>query len=339
MPAVTYLIELTDDAKTGKIVMPLQKADVQRPAADFVFEILGSDDPAGLARDKHLSASDLKLLGHLRDVVFEGRGTDLAIRDGVSFEANREILDPDAPLEEYFLPRNRGGTDVYLCEIEIISQDPDRARKRQMAAYQTMYMLHRFQRGYEIRADEVDALRSLTEDAEQRGLLQFDMGKNTFVLTEDGVKAHQSLLSDAQELIRRYDLFADTDLDADGEIRFQTGHGRDLRVPVYELAGINPFRARFVLGLNDGEWDELREWPSRILDPRWFDEIFGIIEDSPTCDDIGRERLERVFDEGRSVLRGDPDYEEGDYEDVRSGPGYYRDPYFSSSWWWLLFLL
>ncbi|MBM3270875.1 MAG: hypothetical protein FJZ01_24855 [Candidatus Sericytochromatia bacterium] len=340
MPTPTYLIELTDDSRTGKLVVPMQRPEIQRPAADFVFDFIGAGDPARLAREKHLSDADLKLLGHLRGMVFEPDGPDLVIRDGVSFEANREVLDPDASLEEYFLPRRRGDADVYLCQIEVVGHDPDRARKRQMLAYQVMFMLHRFRQGYEVRADEVDLLRDLTEEAEQRGLLRFDMGKQTFVPSEDGLKAHDSLLAEARELVRRYDLFSDCDEGPDGEPLFGSGHGRDLRVPIYELAGINPFRARFVLGLGDDEWDAMDEWPRKIRDPRWFDELFAFVERCPTIEDVGRDRLERLFDAGRAELRGDADYSEPEYERVSGyGPGYYRDPFFANSWWWLLLLV
>jgi hypothetical protein len=336
--APTYLVELTDDARTGKVVLPLLRPEVQRPAVAFVFDVLGNADTARLKSDRHLSDSDLALLAHLRDVVFTRDGAELVIRDGVSFEANREVLDPDAPLEEYFLPRRRADGEVYVCQIEVISHDPERAKKRQMLAYQIMFMLHRFQRGYEIRADEVDRLRDQTEEAERRGLLAFDMAKSTFVVTPDGDRAHESLGAEAQELLRRYDIYADVDADSRGDIRFGTGQGQDLRVPIYELVGSNPFRARFVLGLSDGEWDALADWPACITSPQWFDEIFAYIEQCPTIDDIGRERLEAICDAGKRELRGDTGPDEDD--DPRyAEPGYYHDPFFANSWWWLLFLL
>jgi hypothetical protein len=348
MPAGTrYIVEVTDDARTGKIVMPLGRPEVQQPAAAFVFDVLGAEDLASLKRDKQLTDGDLKLLSHLRDVIFTQEGAELVIRDGVSFEANKEILDPDAQFEEYFMPQRKGEGQIYTCTVEIISNDPDRARKRQMLAYQVMFMLHRFKLGYEVRADEVDLLQELSDEAERRNLVRFDMGKNTFVLTEDGERAHRSLVEEAQQLIRRYDIFTDVDVDlSDTDVRFATGHGQDLRVPVWELVGINPFRARFVLGLNDGEWDTLDDWPRRILDPRWFDGVFAFIEQCPTIEDVGRERLERVVDEGKRELRGEAP--EGDFDDddrgyrtvtTYGGPGYYHDPFFGNNWWWLLFLL
>lgn len=309
--ASTYLIEVTDDARTGKLVLPVQKPDIQRPAIDFVFDVLGAPDPGRLGRELHLTPSDVALLARLQKTIFERDGDELVIRDHISFEANNEILDPDAMLEEYFVPRRRPGSDaeIYVCAIEVVAGGDDRAQKRQMLQFQLLFMLHRFKKGYGIKADEVDLLRGLTEEAESRGLLQFDMGKSTFVLTPDGEQAYKTMVDEAQELIKRFDIYADVDMEFGGDVFFGTGSGQDLRVPVYQLAGIDPFRARFILGLNDGEWDNLEDWPRRILSPAWFDEIFAYVEQCPTIDDIGRRRLEQVHDAGRRELRGDPDDE------------------------------
>ncbi len=342
--ASTYLVEVSDDSKTGKIVLPLSRPAIQRPAVQFVFDVLGQD-PDKLVAEHGLQPSDARLLAHLREIIFTQEGRELVIRDGVEFEANHAPLDPDAQLEEYFLPRPDRPGDVHICEIEVLSADPDRARFRQMRAYQVMFALHEFKRGYQTTMTDVDTLRPLTEAAEAKGLLRFDLSKTTFVVTPAGENAYQSLIAEAQELIRRYDLFSDVDIGADpSEIRFGSGLGRDLRVPVWELNGINPFRARFVLGLNDGEWDALPDWPQRIVSPRWFDEIFAPIENAPAIDSLGRPLCERVFDAGKAELQGAPPgparsgiptetYLDGGYSGA-----YYRNPFIDNSLWWLLFL-
>lgn len=305
-----YIVEITDDARTGKLVLPMQKQDIQRPAIDFVFDVLGSPDPERLAREFHLAPADVAWLGRLKRTIFEEDGQDLVIREGISFEANHEILDPDASLDEYFVPRRRPGSDseIYVCAIEVVSGSANRGQRRQMLPYQLLFMLHQFRRGYAIKADEVDLLRDLTEEAEGRGLLRFDMGKGTFVPTPEGEQAHRRMVAEAQDLIRRFDIYADVDLEYGGDVHFGTGSGQDLRVAMYELAGIDPFRARFILGLNDGEWDDLPDWPRRILDPAWFDEIFSYVEQCPGVEDIGRHRLEQVHDAGRRELRGEAEF-------------------------------
>ena len=342
--ASTYLVEVSDDSKTGKIVLPLSRAAIQRPAVQFVFDVLGQD-PDSLVAEHGLQASDARLLAHLREVIFTRDGQELVIRDGVEFEANHSPLDPDAQLEEYFLPRPDRPGDVHICEIEILSADPDRARIRQMRAYQVMFALHQFKRGYQTTMTDVDTLRPVTEEAEAKGLLRFDLSKNTFVVTPAGENAYQSLIAEAQELIGRYDVFSDVDFGkSQPEIRFGSGLGRDLRVPVWELNGINPFRARFVLGLNDGEWDALPDWPRRIVNPRWFDEIFAPIEAAPTIDSLGRPFCERIFDAGKAELRGQPSgaatsrtTTETYFESGYAG-SCYRNPFIDNSLWWLLFL-
>ena len=343
--ANTYLVEVSDDAKSGKVVFPLQKPEIQRPAIDFVFDVLGAEVGVVLA-DHKMPASDTRILQHLQGLIFTRENGELLIRDGISFEANRTTLDPDAHLEEYFLPRRGPGiNDVFVCSLEIVSHDPETAKRRQMLAFQIMFALHRFKLGHQTTGDEVDTLTDLTGEAENKGLLIFNMGKNTFAVTPDGEKAHASLVAEAQELIRRYDIFADADMDSDGSVRFGTGLGRDLRVPIWEFIGINPFRTRFVLGLNDGEWDTLADWPRAIVNPEWFDGVFAPIEESPSVEDIGRDTVQRIFEEGKRALRGDdPEQEDGDYETVTTyaEPGFqngYRDGFFSNNWWWVLFLL
>lgn len=350
--AGTYLVEVSDDGKTGKIVLPVARPEIQRPAAEFVFDILGAD-PDRVVSERKLPGEDARLLAHLQDLIFTRDGQELVIRDGVEFEANSSPLNPDAQLEEYFLPRTDRAGEVYICEIEVQSGDPERARRKQMKAYQVMFALHRFKRGYQTTMADVDTLRPISDEAESRGLLQFDMARNTFALTEQGGKVYQSVVNEAQELIRRYDLFSDTDVSGghrseEPTIRFGTGQGQDLRVPIWELNGINPFRARFVLGLNDGEWDDLPDWPRQISAPRWFDEIFAPVEQAPTIDQVGRDRCERIFDEGKAQLRGDGasepqggTYTTQTYDDPGTPGGgyYYRDPFVGNSLWWLMFMM
>ena len=40
-------------------------------------------------------------------------------------------------------------------------------------------------------------------------------------------------MDEAQDLIKRFDIFGDVDVDSQGTARFDTGLGRDLRVPIY----------------------------------------------------------------------------------------------------------
>ncbi|MBI6546945.1 MAG: hypothetical protein HY692_09140 [Cyanobacteria bacterium NC_groundwater_1444_Ag_S-0.65um_54_12] len=302
--AATYLVEIRDETRIGKLLLPLQKAEVQQPALEFVFSILGAEDPAALVAERNLTPGDAKWLEQLQKFIFVHDGGELVIRDNISFEANQTLLDPDAQLEEYFLPRQRpGGREVLFCEIAVLSNEPAQAQRRQMRAYQIMFILHQFKRGYQTTAADVDVLRELTEEAEEKGLLRFDLSKNTFVIEPAGQRAYESLLAEAAELLRRYDIFADTDVGRDGTIYFDTGQGNDLRVPIYELAGINPFRARFILGIHDGEWDDLANWAQQITATAWFEAIFADIETAPGMADIGRDLLEQIFDEGKAALR------------------------------------
>jgi hypothetical protein len=103
-------------------------------------------------------------------------------------------------------------------------------------------------------------------------------------------------------LIRRYDIFCDVNVDSSGIARFDTGVGKDLRVPVYEMEGLDPFRARFLLGINDGEWDNLVNWQDLLKDRKWYDQVFLPIERAPSVEEVGEDKLRSIIDQAKGVL-------------------------------------
>jgi len=87
--------------------------------------------------------------------------------------------------------------------------------------------------------------------------------------------------------------------------RFDTGLGRDLRVAVFDYEGVDPFRARFLLGINDGEWNNLSNWYECITDENWFATLFKPVESAPDGDEIGRDLLRSIIDQGKTALRSE----------------------------------
>lgn len=76
-----------------------------------------------------------------------------------------------------------------------------------------------------------------------------------------------------------------------------------IRVPIYEMEGIDPYRARFLLGLNDGEWDSLDNWTSQIINEKWYREIFDSIDKSPSLEDIGENIIKNILEQGKAAIR------------------------------------
>jgi len=124
-------------------------------------------------------------------------------------------------------------------------------------------------------------------------------------VTAAGKKTHDKWMSEAQDLIRRFDILADVDVDASGKARFDTSLGDDYRVAAYEISNINPYRARLLLGLNDGEWNDIHDWESLATDRNWYQKQFEPIDKAVSADEIGKERLESVIRQAKDQLRHD----------------------------------
>src|SRR4029453_11092395 len=146
-------------------------------------------------------------------------------------------------------------------------------------------------------------LEEVIAHAEREGLIEIDVKKAAYKLTDKGTRMHDSFIAEAQDLIKRFDIYGDVDVDDSGVAHFDTGLGRDLRVPACEIEGVDPFRARFLLGLNDGEWDQLSNWAEVFRQESWYREIFAPIEQAPSVEEIGHEKLSRIIAQAKAALR------------------------------------
>ncbi|HEY9722054.1 MAG TPA: hypothetical protein V6D47_08570, partial [Oscillatoriaceae cyanobacterium] len=151
--------------------------------------------------------------------------------------------------------------------------------------------------------DNLD-IADLLAAAERQGFTEIDTKHASYALSAKGKAQYDAWMRDAQDLIQRYDIYTDVDADSTGKAYFDSGSGQDLRVTVWEFEQVDPFRARFLLGLNDGEWDELSDWRRAVTDAAWYGEVFAPVENAPTVDDFGRARLQRVMDQAKAELHG-----------------------------------
>jgi hypothetical protein len=180
----------------------------------------------------------------------------------------------------------------------------------QMEPFARMLFIHQIHEGAPIDVTkEHPEVQTLIDWGEQNGYIEIDVKQYRYALTPKGRALYEQQLAEAQNIIRRYDIYGDVDVDASGKARFDTGLGADLRVAVWELEGIDPFRARFLLGLNDEEWSKDPDWTKLAFDERWYDEVFSPIEQAPAVQDVGADKLRAIIDEGKVFLRSDPAFD------------------------------
>lgn len=326
MPAI---IQLTGAKGQRRVTFTVDDAQAAKPAIDFVFDVLGAQPVESLAEAGIVPDSDLPDLRVLQGLVFDKDDEGFFIRDGAEFFAAGGPLDPDAPLTAALTRIDQGGASYGRCDLTVRSPldaglaqkpappgpvqqvtpaAPVQSIEAQMKTFDMMLFLHRIALGevIDVTKDHID-LEAVLADAEGRlpPLVEIDVKKAIYALSEEGKRFHKALMSEAQELVKRYDIYGDVDLDASGTARFDTGLGQDWRVPAFELAGIDPFKARFLLGLNDREWDHLPDWTAKLGNAEWYGSLFEPIEQAPSLEQVGREKLRHVMDQARNALRSD----------------------------------
>ncbi|MEB3203223.1 MAG: hypothetical protein VKP57_00840 [Candidatus Sericytochromatia bacterium] len=311
-------LEWREPAEGLALTMVLAQGEIRGSAADLVFGVLG--DPGDAARRFGLDKDRTMVLETLHRRVFIGSGDDLEIREGVEIHVGDEPLDPETPVRQLF--EDAQGPVV----LTVRSDDEASRRSRHMQAYALMGLVWAARaEGLVLPADKVDRLGDLLLLAERRDLLRHEPSRHRFVLTETGSRMAAGLAHEAEDLVHRFDMFADVTGLSGGSVRFGAGHGEDLRIPMWERAGIEPFRARFVLGLLDGEVTEEPDFPMNLIQPGWFGRFFAPVEHAPHPDDLPPDALDRVAD-----AAADDGLVEETFVTREGG---------MSPWWWALILL
>jgi hypothetical protein len=317
---MNYLLRVSDHLNRHMVVLTLDQEVVRQPAVDIVFEILGSENPEELVESGKLPEGQLDDLRSLQKIIFDRDKDGLFISNSVEFKANGEDLDPESALTQAFVASERDSMKYMRCELTVIDKNSaapasagsggaqkqieKQSIEKQVEDFSRVFFIHQIARGatVDVTGDNAD-LVDVIAWAEGDNLIEIDVKKAAYKLTEKGKRMHDSYIAEAQSLIKRFDIYCDVDVDESGSAHFDTNLGRDLRVPVFELEGVDPFRARFLLGLNDGEWDKLDNWTKHFQDEDWYGEIFAPIEHAPTVEEIGEDRLKRIIDQAKVALR------------------------------------
>lgn len=318
---MNYLLRVSDHLNQHLVVITLDQATVRQPAVDIVFEILGAEKPEELVEDGRLPEGQIDDLQALQSIIFERDSDGLFISNSVDFLANGEALDPEAPLMQAFVPSERDSVKYMRCDLTILdkanaksditakssvgaSPDSQNTVDKKIEEFSRVMFLHQIAVGtiIDVTKDNAD-LVDVISHAESENLIEIDVKKAAYKLTEKGKRMHDSYIAEAQDLIKRFDIYVDVDVDSSGTAHFDTNLGRDLRVAAFEIEGVDPFRARFLLGLNDGEWDKLDNWSEVFEDPNWYSQIFAPVEQAASVEEIGESKLRRIIEQAKAALR------------------------------------
>lgn len=304
-----YVIRLTDAPEEHMVLFTLGEEEVEKPAVDVVFDVFGIEAPEKLVQESVIAEGQTEDLKALQKIIFDRDEQGLLIREGTNFFANGKELNPDVPLKLSFVLAELDGNKYQRCDLKVSSPVLTKAAAANQDPVETLskvFFIHEIAAGPPIDVTkEYPELEDSLRWAEKENLVEIDVTKAAYKLTDKGKRLHDSYIAEAQELIKKFDIFGDVDIDTNGRARFDTGLGKDLRVAVLELEGVDPFRARFLIGLNDGEWNEMTDWIEVYKDRTWYKQIFEPVERAPSSEDIGRERLLSVIDQAKAVLRDD----------------------------------
>jgi hypothetical protein len=119
-----------------------------------------------------------------------------------------------------------------------------------------------------------------------------------YIISSRGYDLLNGIINEAEFYIDNYDIFGDVYVNGAGEIRFNTGYGSNLIVPVFLRCGIDPYRALFVSALYLGNMDYLASSLDMLFSESPFRDLFSLIAHSPREEDIGTELLDRIIQEG-----------------------------------------
>jgi len=313
-----YQLRLSDAGENNSCVLTLDDSIANQNAIDVVFDFIGTEDIDGLVNKGVLAGGQTDDLKALQSYIFDRDAQGAFIRETIEFKANGRDINPDAPIKNAFSPSERDGMKYYRLDLVAIdSAAPVSMKPTQQAANEQVQepanlmqdlaramFLHQISIGANIDVTKDNPeLEELIAWGEKEQYIEIDVKTASYKLTERGKRVHDSYIEEAQNLIKKFDIFGDVDVDRSGVAHFDTGAGRDLRIAAFELEGVDPFRARFLLGLNDGEWDKLPDWNQLLNDESFYADVFAPVERAPSVEEIGEEKLASIIDQGKAKLR------------------------------------
>jgi len=172
-----------------------------------------------------------------------------------------------------------------------------------MQANMLMYFLdkHEYKLAVDPMAETDQSLLPIAKKLQSVKLIAPSDTTGTFAITEDGKQAIGRTIAETESYIDRYDVHKDVLVDPEsGEVEFDTGHGQDLRVQIYEAEDLDPVRVVFLLRMYDSSLDQAQtDWREAIHSEQFFGDILSPVVNAERVDE---ELVELVLEAGYDVL-------------------------------------
>ncbi len=146
---------------------------------------------------------------------------------------------------------------------------------------------HRFSLPLEPSDELGRQLLPIAEKLVSTNLIASSIEAGEYEITAQGRQLLGQMIDETESQIDHFDVFKDVVYDYEAQtIEFNTGHGQDLRVQVYEAEGLDAFRAVYLLRLYDGAIDEYSgRWRQEIHNEEFFDNLLRPVLDHQIADE------------------------------------------------------
>ena len=190
--------------------------------------------------------------------------------------------------------------------VDPFSGMTDEQRDMMLMDFRSVFILYLMDRyGYQPEDQDSDVAACLSP------ILDYLASENTellhleekYFITPKGHELLNNIIDEAEFYIDNYDIFGDVSIVRGGEISFNTGYGENLIVPVFVREGIEPRRVLFIAALYLGNLDHLISDLTMLFSEEPFRQLFSLIHNSPSAENVGTELLDRIISAGKSKIK------------------------------------
>lgn len=208
-------LTVTDEQKQHLVVLSLPQDQVNRPAADVVFDVLGAA-PEQLVAAGILAEGQVEDLKILQGAIFDQDAQGSFIRETISFRAGLQDLDPDGPMSRALQQSEREGVKYMRGDLTVLGTGPlppspavpitapintakqaapGSSTSDQVRDLSRVMFIHQIARGYAIDVtNELPELSPVIAWAEANELIEIDVQKVAYKLTAKGKRMHDFIL-------------------------------------------------------------------------------------------------------------------------------------------------
>lgn len=198
--------------------------------------------------------------------------------------------------------------DVY-DNFDPFSGIPEKQKDIMLKDFRSIFILYAMDKfGYLPKSSEAepeleDKINGIISYLNEIGLIDTSISNEAHpLITHKGYDFLKGIIDEAEFYIDNYDIFGDVYIKQDGSIEFGTGYGYNFLIPAFKKDGIDPYRALFICSLYLGNMDELLSNMNRLFIEEPFKSLFDLIATSPKEEDIEKEFLENIINEGKRII-------------------------------------